>query len=77
MFQRRSQESELRAADGYEPNMTGAPVGLGSEDVGCSQIEIFIIIYTLTDLKIVKSFCRQRVRQMADFHFLGLPIFLW
>jgi len=31
--------------DGYEPNETGAPVGLGGEDVGCSHIKIFIIIY--------------------------------
>ena len=33
--------------DGYEPNKTGAPVGLGV-DVGCSHIKIFIIIYALT-----------------------------
>jgi len=44
----RSQKSELGGAcsDGYEPNKTGAPVGLGV-DVGCSQIKIFIIIYAL------------------------------
>jgi len=32
--------------DGYEPNKT--ELGLGGEDVGCSQIKIFIIIYALT-----------------------------
>jgi len=34
--------------DGYEPNEAEPPVGLGGEDVGCSQIKIFFIIYALT-----------------------------